>query len=80
MVGPYDLSASMGYPGQYDRPDVQKALQKVNLICKKLNKCLGFHVIESSYLNVLEKIDLGYSLLAFSLDFFFLGDKAKRKK
>ena len=77
IVGPYDLSASMGYPGEYDREDVKLALEKIDAITKKLNKPLGFHIVESDHNKVLEKINKGYSFLAFSLDFFFLGDKAR---
>lgn len=77
IVGPYDLSASMGHPGEYNRNDVQKALKKIDEVSKKLNKPLGFHVIESDHSKMLEKISIGYTFLAFSLDFFFLGDKAR---
>ena len=79
IVGPYDLSASMGYPGEYDRPDVREALAKVDTIAKKLDKPLGFHVIDSDHQKILEKINKGYSLIAFSLDFFFLGDKVREE-
>ncbi|WP_310557788.1 aldolase/citrate lyase family protein [Flavobacterium sp.] len=79
IVGPYDLSASMGYPGEYDREDVQDALARIDAIAKKLNKPLGFHVIDSDHSKTLEKINKGYSFLAFSLDFFFLGDKARQE-
>ncbi|WP_159950330.1 HpcH/HpaI aldolase family protein [Polaribacter septentrionalilitoris] len=79
IVGPYDLSASMGYPGEYDRKEVKEALERVDEITKKLNKPLGFHVIDSGYEKTLEKISKGYSFLAFSLDFFFLGDKAREE-
>ena len=79
IVGPYDLSASMGYPGEYDREDVQVALSRIDEVAKKLNKPLGFHVIDSNHAKTLEKINKGYSFLAFSLDFFFLGDKAREE-
>ena len=79
IVGPYDLSASMGYPGQYDRADVKEALNKIVEITKRLKKPLGFHVIESGHSKTLEKIKEGYTFLAFSLDFFFLGDKAREE-
>lgn len=77
IVGPYDLSASMGFPGEYEREDVKKALDRIDVVAKKLNKPLGFHIVESDHSKVLEKINKGYSFLAFSLDFFFLGDKAR---
>lgn len=79
IVGPYDLSASMGYPGEYDREEVKEALNKVDAIAKRLNKPLGFHVIDSNHQKTLEKINKGYSFLAFSIDFFFLGDKAREE-
>lgn len=79
IVGPYDLSASMGYPGQYDRIDVQEALNRIDEVAKRLKKPLGFHVIDSDHSKTLEKIKKGYSFLAFSLDFFFLGDKAREE-
>ena len=76
MIGPYDLSGSMGYPGQYDRGDVKDAVDKVKRACKRLNKPYGFHVIESDPDKSMEKIDDGCVFLAYSIDFFFLGDCA----
>lgn len=79
LIGPYDLSASMGNPGQYHLPEVKKAVEKYDKICKEYNKPLGAHVISSDSSETQEKIDLGYTFLAFSLDFFFLGDKAREE-
>ena len=79
IVGPYDLSASMGHPGEFDRSDVVEALKKVDEICLKKGKPLGFHVISSDHKKTLEKIAVGYTFLAVSLDFFFLGDLARRE-
>tara|TARA_B110000503_G_C7137760_1_gene409563 strand:+ start:875 stop:1660 length:786 start_codon:yes stop_codon:yes gene_type:complete len=79
IVGPYDLSASMGFPGEYDREDVKAALERIDIVAKKLNKPLGFHIVDSDHSKILEKIAKGYSFLAFSLDFFFLGDKARQE-
>lgn len=77
IIGPYDLSASMGYPGEYERDDVKESLTKVIEVTKKSSKSLGSHVIESDSEKTKEKIKEGYTFLAFSLDFFFLGDKAR---
>lgn len=77
IVGPYDLSGSMGKPGQYDDEDVKEALERVKAACFTHEKPLGFHVIQSDHAKLQEKIDEGYTFLAFSLDFFFLGDKAR---
>lgn len=79
IVGPYDLSGSMGKPGRYDDLDVKEALERVKSACFAHKKPLGFHVIQSDYQKLKEKIDEGYTFLAFSLDFFFLGDKAREE-
>lgn len=79
LIGPYDLSASMNQPGKYDLPEVKAAIFKYDNICDRLNKPKGAHVIQSDHKFTQEKIDLGYTFLAFSLDFFFLGDKAREQ-
>ena len=79
IIGPYDLSGSMGMPGNYDNPRVKEALETVKKACISKNFPLGFHVIQSDYLKLKEKIEEGYTFLAFSLDFFFLGDKAREE-
>ena len=77
IIGPYDLSASMGYPGEYDREEVKKALFNVERKCINKKKALGFHVIDPDHTRVKEKIDVGCSFIAFSTDFLFLGIKAR---
>jgi 2-dehydro-3-deoxyglucarate aldolase len=79
IVGPYDLSASMGTPGQYQLPAVQEALLRIETVARRHQVPAGFHVIQSDYEKVLDKIRSGNSFLAFSLDFFFLGDKARQE-
>lgn len=77
IIGPYDLSGSMGYPGEYNRQDVKSALESYITKANKAGKPLGFHVIESDASFSIEKIQQGFSFIAFSIDFFFLGDRAK---
>lgn len=77
IVGPYDLSGSMGYPGEYYKDDVQEAILKVKKACQQYNKPYGFHVIESDPKSLQSRIDEGCTFLAYSVDFFFLGDSAR---
>jgi 2-dehydro-3-deoxyglucarate aldolase len=77
IIGPYDMSASFGIPGELDSPILLKAIKKVEIACKSSNFPLGFHVIEPEHKDLQEKVKLGYSFIAFSLDFFFLGKKAR---
>lgn len=78
IIGPYDLSGSMGYPGEYHRNDVAEAIQKVLDTCVEYQVPSGFHVIESDPTNFISRAKQGCSFLAYSLDFFFLGDCARQ--
>lgn len=73
IIGPYDLSGSMGKPGRYDDDDVRAAIQEYERITKSYDKLVGFHVIQPDYTLVLDKIRSGYNFIAFSLDTLFLG-------
>jgi len=77
IIGPYDLSGSMGYPGEYHREDVKDAIADVLSACKKHDFPSGFHVIESDPSKLQDRIAEGCTFLAYSLDFFFLGDSAR---
>jgi len=79
IIGPYDLSASLGKPGQFNDPEVLEALNRIEKVSSKYNKSLGFHVIKPSHSEVIAKVKKGYTFIAFSLDFLFLGDKAREE-
>jgi len=76
IIGPYDLSGSMGYPGEFDREDVKVAVQKVLDRCKKHNMPSGFHVVDTDPKNIQLKIDQGCTFLAYGIDYFFMRDAA----
>lgn len=77
LIGPYDLSASMGIPGKYNERIVLEAIQRYENVCSSLNKTKGAHVIDSNPNLTMQKLTDGYSFLAYSLDFFFLGDSVR---
>jgi 2-dehydro-3-deoxyglucarate aldolase len=79
IIGPYDLSGSMGIPGEYDKKEVKDAIKKIEAACKKYKKSLGFHVVPPDFKQLKEKIDAGYTFLAYSLDFLFLGEKVREE-
>jgi len=77
IIGPYDLSGSVGLPGQYDNPNVKELLDEYEKTCKKLSSPLGFHVVPADSNLVKEKIKAGYTFIAFSLDTIFLGSHCR---
>ena len=74
IIGPYDLSSSMGFPGEYYREDVSQAIEEVLKVCAVNNFPSGFHVIETDPDIFLKRVSEGCSFMAYSIDFFFLGD------
>ncbi len=77
LIGPYDLSGSLGLAGELEHPSVLAAIQKVRKACLDAKVPLGFHVISPDHAKLQEKIDDGFTFLGFSLDFYFLGEKAR---
>ena len=77
IIGPYDLSASMGKPGKFDDDDVKEAIRRYELVSRKLKKPLGYHVVPTNPPLVQQRIQDGYSFIAYSTDFLFLGDKCR---
>jgi 2-keto-3-deoxy-L-rhamnonate aldolase RhmA len=79
FIGPYDLSGSMGKPGQWDEPEVVKALRRYEDTVAKYDKLIGFHVIQPDHELIKQKIAKGYNFIAFSLDVLFLGTLARNQ-
>jgi len=79
FIGPYDLSGSLGIPGQFDDPKVIRALREYEEISAKNHFPMGYHVISSDSRKLHDKINEGYKFLAFSTDFYFLGDRVREQ-
>lgn len=78
FVGPYDLSASMGKPGEFDHADVLDALKRVKDISANSSLVSGYHVVPPDPCQVKDKIKEGYRFIAYSLDTYFLGDICRK--
>ena len=79
IIGPYDLSASLGHPGEFEHSLVQEAFQTITTAIKDSSKPWGYHVVEPNVEAVLSKLNQGYTFIAFGVDFLFFsincGDK-----
>lgn len=79
IIGPYDLSGSLGIAGQFGHPDMLNAVSRIEETCKNKKFPLGFHVIQPDHKLVEDKIAKGYRFIAFSIDFMFLGNKCREE-
>ena len=74
LVGPYDLSGSLGKPGRVDDPDVQTYIQRVREACIPRGKPLGIFTAEADAARTY--IDQGFTLVAVGVDAVHLGHAA----
>lgn len=77
IIGPYDLSASLGIPGEFKHPDFKKALETVLEVSKKMRALMGTHVVMPDVSAVKEKIKEGYRFIAYGIDTLFLGQSCR---
>lgn len=68
IIGPYDLSGSMGRPGDLNHPDVQTAIAQVLEAGRRAGKPGGIHVIEPDPQALQQRIQAGFNFLGYALD------------
>jgi len=78
IIGPYDLSCSLGIPGDFENVKYIKAIKKIEEVGLKLNTPIGLHIVEPDTNKLDEAINNGYQFLAYSVDFRLL-DVSLRK-
>lgn len=76
LVGPYDLSASLGRLGQVDHPEVTDAIDQVARACREAGVRLG--IFGASPDAVKPYIEQGFTLIAVGGDTLMLGQAAQR--
>ena len=80
FIGPYDLSASMNIPGDFNN---KKFINVINLIKDKANKyniTHGIHVINPDINEIKSKIRQKYTFIACSLDTVIIKNKCEEIK
>jgi len=68
MIGPYDLSGSMGIPGQFDHPDFLDVIETISSTANELKIPGGIHVVEPNIELLNDAIKKGHNFIAYSVD------------
>jgi 2-dehydro-3-deoxyglucarate aldolase len=78
FIGPYDLSASMGITGQFERQEFIHIISEIRK--KSANKSIacGLHVVMPSKNELVEKVQEGYRFIAYSIDSVMLATVTER--
>lgn len=69
VIGPYDLSASLGVPGRFDHPAVVDAMARIRDAAARHGKPPGLHIVEPDPAALRARVDEGYRFIAFGVDF-----------
>lgn len=79
FIGPYDLSMSMGLPGQFNHPDVKAAQDHVLAATRARGLAAGIHIVhpDPAGADVQAHVDAGYQFIALSSDLLLIGDGAR---
>lgn len=72
MIGPYDLSGSLGLPGQLDHPRVLEAESTILKACHNAGKGCGMHVVDPDPETVARRLGQGFTWLVLGADVFAL--------
>lgn len=75
LVGPYDLSASLGRIGQVTHPQVREAVDRVTDVCLGLGRRLGIFGVTADAIQPYK--ERGYTLLVAGVDTIVLGRAAE---
>lgn len=68
IIGPYDLSCSMGIPGQFDHSDFLDAMNHILETAVSMNCPAGLHIVEPDINKLREVVQQGYRFIAYSVD------------
>jgi len=77
IIGPYDLSGSLGIPGKLNHPKVEEAKRKILEAAKKRGIAAGIHIVYPSIDEFKKCLAEGYRFIAFGADILFLGESCR---
>jgi 2-dehydro-3-deoxyglucarate aldolase len=78
LIGPYDLSASMGVTSKFNDQEFIKVLTKITSLSLSVNIPCGIHVVDPSVEELKLRIKEGYKFIAYSIDSVFLNTSVAR--
>jgi 2-dehydro-3-deoxyglucarate aldolase len=80
LIGPYDLSASMGIAAQFGERAFGEALQRIRMLSLKHDVPCGIHVVQPDPAELAKRLEEGYRFIAYSIDAVFLTTAAERPR
>lgn len=71
LIGPYDLSASMGLTAKFDTPEFISAMDRIRTLCSQYRIPCGVHAVMPDADALKQRIAEGYRFIAYAMDSVF---------
>lgn len=78
LIGPYDLSASLGCTADFSHPTFVTAMARILDVARAGGIACGVHVVSPSPPELQQRLAAGYRFLAYGIDSVFLHHGARR--
>jgi 2-dehydro-3-deoxyglucarate aldolase len=80
MIGPYDLSGSLGIPGQLAHSRVVDACAAVGDACRRAGKAFGTQLVDPTADDIARTLSEGYTFVVLGSDLFVLWKWSERMR
>ena len=80
LIGPYDLSASLGSTGNFTNSKFTSAIKKIVSTCKKNQISVGIHQVAPNEGDLKKLIKKGFNFIPYGIDTSFLNFYCKAPK
>ncbi len=78
IVGPYDLSCSMGIAGQFEQAEFVHTIKRIHEIGQQVGSLVGMHIVEPDLQQLEQMARDGYNFIAYSVDIRLLDIGARQ--
>lgn len=68
IIGPYDLSCSMGIAGQFESTAFINAMKRIREGGRRRGGAVGLHIVEPDLARLEQTVKEGYNFIAYSVD------------
>ena len=68
IVGPYDLSGSIGLPGEFEAPQFLEVIEEIRSVSRRLQVPGGVHIVEPDPEALRDCIAQGNQFIAYGVD------------
>jgi 2-dehydro-3-deoxyglucarate aldolase len=80
LIGPYDLSASMGLTAQFEHADFRAAMQRIHEVSRARKIPSGIHVVAPSREQLQARLSEGFRFIAYSIDSVMLEHASRHER